>query len=406
MSSPTLTTPQCCTPCDSVQTVQVPGTPGATGADGADGDDGENAYTVTTAAFVMPAYGATVSVLVVSTAWMGVGQVLYVENAGWMRVSAITSANQVSLENLETAGGEYAENVAPATNVGAGAKVSPGGLQGQGGNTAYTAAGDIELDAGLLPRLGITTAKGDLIVNTGAGTAPENTRLSVGANHQVLHCDSTEATGLAWRSVDLTGVNSSLSGALPVASGGTGSTTAGGARTNLSAAASGANADITSLTALSTPLSVAQGGTGVVALQSFSAYKSGAQTVASGSATKVQYDAENWDASGVFDAAGNYRFTPTVAGKYHLSASVELASVDNAKRVEIHIYKNGVVFACSAKFWNASGAASNVQATLDVDVTANGAGDYFDARVYHDHGSNRNVSADATRTFFNGHWCG
>lgn len=52
-----------------------------------------------------------------------------------------------------------------------------------------------------------------------------------------------------------------MSGTLVVANGGTGSTTAGGARTNLGAAASGANADITSLTGLTTPLSLAQGGT-------------------------------------------------------------------------------------------------------------------------------------------------
>ncbi|MCC2631344.1 MAG: hypothetical protein K0S20_43 [Patescibacteria group bacterium] len=44
--------------------------------------------------------------------------------------------------------------------------------------------------------------------------------------------------------------------------GGTGATDAGGARTNLGAAASGANSDITSLTGLTTDLSVAQGGTG------------------------------------------------------------------------------------------------------------------------------------------------
>jgi hypothetical protein len=49
---------------------------------------------------------------------------------------------------------------------------------------------------------------------------------------------------------------------LAVADGGTGASTAANARTNLSAAASGANADITSLTGLTTPLSVAQGGTG------------------------------------------------------------------------------------------------------------------------------------------------
>ena len=48
---------------------------------------------------------------------------------------------------------------------------------------------------------------------------------------------------------------------LAVADGGTGASTAANARTNLSAAASGANSDITSLTGLTTALSVAQGGT-------------------------------------------------------------------------------------------------------------------------------------------------
>jgi hypothetical protein len=49
---------------------------------------------------------------------------------------------------------------------------------------------------------------------------------------------------------------------LAVADGGTGSGTASGARTNLGAAASGSNSDITSLSGLTTALSIAQGGTG------------------------------------------------------------------------------------------------------------------------------------------------
>ena len=45
--------------------------------------------------------------------------------------------------------------------------------------------------------------------------------------------------------------------------GGTGADNASDARYNLSAAKSGANSDITSLSALSTPLSIGQGGTGL-----------------------------------------------------------------------------------------------------------------------------------------------
>lgn len=53
-----------------------------------------------------------------------------------------------------------------------------------------------------------------------------------------------------------------LGTALAVASGGTGATTASGARTSIGAAASGVNSDITALTALTTPIAVSQGGTG------------------------------------------------------------------------------------------------------------------------------------------------
>jgi hypothetical protein len=52
------------------------------------------------------------------------------------------------------------------------------------------------------------------------------------------------------------------SGTTPIANGGTGAATASAALTALGAASSGANSSITSLTGLTTPLSVAQGGTG------------------------------------------------------------------------------------------------------------------------------------------------
>ena len=55
---------------------------------------------------------------------------------------------------------------------------------------------------------------------------------------------------------------------LGISSGGTGASTAAGARTNLGAAASGANTDITSLGGLSTALSISQGGTGATSSQS------------------------------------------------------------------------------------------------------------------------------------------
>lgn len=76
---------------------------------------------------------------------------------------------------------------------------------------------------------------------------------------------------------------------IAIANGGTGATTAGAARTNLGAAASGANSDITSLSGLTTALSVAQGGTGSTtaagARTNLGAVGKYATTIASGSTT-------------------------------------------------------------------------------------------------------------------------
>lgn len=99
---------------------------------------------------------------------------------------------------------------------------------------------------------------------------------------------------------------------LPIASGGTGATTAGGARTALGSASSGANSDITSITGLTTALSVAQGGTGATTLAGANIATTNASATFSAS-QRGTVTTDN-DLSFDQDVTNNFSCTPTAGG--------------------------------------------------------------------------------------------
>lgn len=109
------------------------------------------------------------------------------------------------------------------------------------------------------------------------------------------------------------------------------------------------------------------------------AYLSSNQSHASsGTAQRVDFDSEDFDLDGEFDSTTNYRFTPTVAGLYLVTASVAFAHNVTGYR-SIFVLKNGTYVwgnAVQAVTVTSIETVVTVSAILDM----NGSTDYI--RIY------------------------
>jgi len=156
------------------------------------------------------------------------------------------------------------------------------------------------------------------------------------------------------------------------------------------------------VTSQATPIPVADGGSGVVALPAFSVYKNTNQTgFVIGTFTKVTFQTE------VFDSNSNFasdRFTPTIAGKYLLSASIVwvAAAMEHQKALIIDIYKNGVRGKTALIESNGAGLLQGQSITVVLD--ANGSSDYFEVYAYSDCTANQSLlgTSDGYHTHFSG----
>lgn len=169
----------------------------------------------------MPAYSGTVTAFVTTSAWMTVGETVYIAGAGYMLISGPVTPGQVGLTNPANGTTAYPANVAPTTPVASGGLVTPAGIQGPTGALTGAAGGQLKGNYPN-PNLAVGTTKGDLIVDSGAGGGTA-ARLAVGTDGTRLIADSTKTLGVDWRVVNL-GVAAEITGTLPAANGGTGAT--------------------------------------------------------------------------------------------------------------------------------------------------------------------------------------
>lgn len=132
----------------------------------------------------------------------------------------------------------------------------------------------------------------------------------------------------------------------------------------------------------------------------FSAWRNGTQSITNNTITKVQFNAENFDTNSNFDPSTNYRFTPTVAGYYHINGTVTMAGTYTAGLgfANAYIYKNG-------SGWQYTGLQPSNDNYLLVPysglVYLNGSTDYVE--IYVVSNVNVDVVSGGIWTHFNGH---
>jgi len=128
------------------------------------------------------------------------------------------------------------------------------------------------------------------------------------------------------------------------------------------------------------------------------AYPGSNQSIPNSTFTKVTLDTVSFDTNSNFDHTTNYRFTPTVAGKYLISASCIMTLTAGTYSFEVDIYKNGV--SASSRYWFQAFIAGNFQNVMADIVDMNGSTDYLELFVFQNSGAATTLLTFAPQTFF------
>jgi hypothetical protein len=127
-------------------------------------------------------------------------------------------------------------------------------------------------------------------------------------------------------------------------------------------------------------------GSGVTLLSNtpaFEATMSADQGITSGATTKIEFDTQVFDTDNMYDHSTNYRFTPTVTGKYLFFSCIcfDGQSASNLSLHQIFLYKNGSTLH-RVRTNPATNYFQQGNLTLNYIDTANGSSDYYEIYVY------------------------
>jgi hypothetical protein len=126
----------------------------------------------------------------------------------------------------------------------------------------------------------------------------------------------------------------------------------------------------------------------------FHAYLSSAQSLSEETTTKINFNTEEFDTNSCYDNSTNYRFTPTLAGKYYVYSQIYWVqgSTTNLKNTAIRIYKNGSQHRRNFQLFTGSYVqyfTSQISSIVDM----NGSSDYLE--IFGSYDTNNNGGCQA-----------
>ena len=135
----------------------------------------------------------------------------------------------------------------------------------------------------------------------------------------------------------------------------------------------------------------------------FRVIRSDYQVLANNTDTVISFDNDSsgssFDTNNFYNTS-TYRFTPTIAGYYQLTAQLEFSLNSGNNLFGVMIFKNGAE-ALRVRRWN-DGSNSNVNINVTGIVAFNGSSDYAQVYGWQNSGGNITVAQGSGRTYFEG----
>jgi len=114
---------------------------------------------------------------------------------------------------------------------------------------------------------------------------------------------------------------------------------------------------------------------------------------------KIQWTGKDSDTNSDFDNATNYRFTPTVIGKYLFTIQISWASVASGEALRLFLYKNGSEIRKDEITAHSSGAPRNHIVSMEETNTIT---DYFECFAQNPNTNSSNLFGGKAETFWMG----